>query len=357
MHSASGHQLNYTKTYTTHPPELPPPQQLFDLNKLSFARKNSIYFLNRFGHRHNGQTVPTQACSHREPLDLRPPRQRKQPVSLAHHHALSTYTSTSQAKLHLDKVVQLPVLLVLGSVAQGLLSLALPARWAVVPLVGYLVISGLSLLLNTTATTSRLTTPRLPLNVVPGRTAAQLPQRDGSFLAAPAEDQLVVFHIGAQFNHPLGPLCPGGKATGERFDRLVADLRRRRDELGVLSVSAWTGVVDGSFSTNTIIYFRDVQSLHRFANEDMHREAWDWFAAQRFPHLGVFHETFLVPRKSYECVYLNCKPLLMGNAASLARDDKTGEERWVNALVSADTPALKTQYSRMGRDRNGVVVE
>ncbi|OAA75514.1 hypothetical protein LEL_07502 [Akanthomyces lecanii RCEF 1005] len=262
--------------------------------------------------------------------------------------------SNSQAKLHLDKVVQLPVLLVLGSVAQCLLSIALPARWAVVPLLGYLAISGLSLLLNTT--TSRHAAP-LPLNVVPGRAAAQLPQRDGSFLATPAEDQLVVFHIGAQFNHPLGPLCPGGKATGERFDRLVADLRRRADELGVLSVSAWTGAVDGSFSTNTIIYFKDVQSLHAFAHEDMHREAWEWFAAQRFPHLGVFHETFLVPRKSYECVYLNCKPLLMGSAASLARDEKTGEERWVNALVSADTPVLKTQYARMGRDRNGVVLE
>lgn len=258
-----------------------------------------------------------------------------------------------QAKYGLDKVVRLPVLLVLGSVAQCALSLALPARWAVVPLLSYLAISALSLLINTTTTTATA----LPLNVVPGRTAAQRPRPDGTFGAAPAEEPLVVFHIGAQFNHPLGPLCPGGRETGARFDALVAELRRRRDELGVLSVSAWTRVVDGSLSTNTVIYFKDVASLHRFAHEDLHREAWDWFAAQRFPHLGVYHETFLVPRKSYECVYLNCKPLLMGEAASLARDDETGAERWVNALVSADTPALKTQYARMGRDRNGVVVE
>lgn len=193
---------------------------------------------------------------------------------------------------------------------------------------------------------------------MPGRTSAQLPRaEDGSFHATPAEDSLVVFHIGAQFNHPLGVLCPGGKETGERFNKLVTDLQARKDELGVLSVSNGTSSDDGSFTTTTTIYFKDVKKLHDFAHEPMHREAWDWFAAQKFPHLGVYHETFLVPKKNYECVYLNCKPLLMGKAAVKTIDEKTGEEKWVNSLVSADTPALKTQYARLGRDRNGDLLE
>ncbi|EGX94942.1 hypothetical protein CCM_03214 [Cordyceps militaris CM01] len=264
-----------------------------------------------------------------------------------------TYTPSTSARYGLDKVARLPVFLVLGSVLQAGLSLALPARWAVVPLLSYLAVTLASVLLDRATS---LTHP-FPLNVVPGRAAAQLPLPSGAFGDAAAADAVVVFHIGAQFNHALGPLCPGGRATGDRFGALVADLRRRRAELGVLAVSDWQGVVDGSVTTNTVIYFRDLASLHAFAHEPMHREAWDWFAAQKFPHLGVYHETFLVPRNSYECVYLNCKPLLMGAAASLATDDKTGAQRWVNALVSADVPALKTQYARMGRDRNGVVVE
>ncbi|EJP68542.1 uncharacterized protein BBA_02544 [Beauveria bassiana ARSEF 2860] len=271
-----------------------------------------------------------------------------------------TYTPPPSARYGLDKILRLPVFLVLGSLAQCLLSLVLPPRWAVVPLLCYLAISLVSLLLNTTTTTSTSTSTALPRNVVPGRAAAQLPLPDGSFRASPAEDSLVVFHIGAQFNHPLGPLCPGGGATAERFDKLIADLRARAAELGVLAVSGWQGVVDGSFSTKTTIYFEDVASLHGFAHEPMHREAWDWFAAQRFPHLGVYHETFVVPRRSYECVYLNCKPLLLGQAARLARgggEKGEADKRWVNALVNADTPALKTQYARMGRDRNGQVVE
>ncbi|KAJ6781907.1 hypothetical protein PWT90_09876 [Aphanocladium album] len=265
-----------------------------------------------------------------------------------------TYTRPASAKLGLDKVAKLPVLLVVGSVAQCVLSLTLPPRWAVVPLFSYLAISAVAFLVNSSAASKP---GPLPRDVVPGRAAAQLPRADGSFHATPAEDQVVVFHIGAQFNHPLGRLCPGGKETGERFDRMVADLRRRRDELGVLSVSDWQSTTGGSFATNTIIYFKNIESLHDFAHEPMHREAWDWFSAKRFPHLGVYHETFLVPRKNYECVYLNCKPLLMGTAASLTKNEATGEEKWVNSLVSADTPALKTQYARLGRDRNGVLLE
>lgn len=258
-----------------------------------------------------------------------------------------------QAKYGLDKV-SLPFFLVAGSTLQCLLSLALPARWAVVPIASYLAITALNVLLNHPSTVG---IPRtLPRNVVPGRTAAQLPLPDGSFRATAAADQVVVFHVGAQFNHALGPLCPGAKETGARFDALHADIVARREELGMLSTDAWTTTMDGSFTTLVTMYFRDIESLHKFAHEEMHRKAWDWFAAQKFPHIGVFHEMFLVPKNGYEAVFLNCKPFLMGGVASLARSEE-GEEKWVNALVSADTPALKTQYSRMGRDRNGIVIE
>lgn len=256
--------------------------------------------------------------------------------------------------------MSLPVFLVAGSALQTILSLSLPARWATVPLLAYLLVRFLALVLDTllpqTSSPTRGSSS-VPLNVVPGRAAAQLPLPSGAFRSTPAEDTVVVFHIGAQFNHPLGPLCPGAKETGDRFNDLIADLKRRRDEVGLLSSHGWSTTEDGSLTTMMVMYFRDVQSLHRFAHEEMHRSAWDWFAAQKFPHIGVYHETFEVPRKSYECVYLNCKPILMGGATSKVVSEKGGEEQWVNALVSADVPALKTQYKRMGRDTNGVIIE
>lgn len=275
-------------------------------------------------------------------------------VSITASHLISPHLTTPltppQVTYHLDKL-RLPLLLIAGLLLQSLLSLALPPRWAVVPLLATLAATLLSHLLDRTSTSP------VPPNVVPGRTAAQRPLSNGSFSDASADEQVVVFHIGAQFNHPLGFLCPGAKETGDRFDKLQADLAARRDEFGLLSVQGWSSTVDGSLSTLTTMYFKDVESLHRFAHEDMHRDTWEWFAAKRFPHIGVYHETFVVPKRGYESVFLNCKPMLMGNGASLARDEKTGEERWVNMLVSADTPALKTQYARMGRDKNGQIVD
>ncbi|KAK8143463.1 hypothetical protein G3M48_007194 [Beauveria asiatica] len=225
-----------------------------------------------------------------------------------------TVTLDTSARYRLDKV-SVPVLLILGSAAQCLLSLALPASWATVPLASCLFISLLGFLLNRSL-------GAVPRNVIPGRLTVQLPRADSSPDSRGTAAEVVVFHVGAQFNHPLGNRCPGAKEMGEYFNAMVADIERRRDELGLLGLNVWTATIDGSLTTLATIYCRDEESLRRFAHEDLHRRAWDLFSARRFPHIGVYHETFIVP-KDYDCLFINCKPMLLGAATSRARGEST----------------------------------
>lgn len=234
--------------------------------------------------------------------------------------------------------------LVAAAAAQLLFCLVLPDGYAVVPP------AALLLAFATTALVHRLApaTSRDPYmaGVVPGRATAQIPSAAGTFGPTPAEPGLVVFNLGIQWNHALGPLCPGGPAAARHFLDLHADLMRRRHELGILAASEWRGAGLGNASTsNMTYYFRDVESIHRFAHEDLHRKAWTWYNQGRFPHIGVFHETFVVPARSYETIYANCVPVGLGRGTA-----KCADEQWLNTLVNADVPALKTQALRLSRD-------
>ncbi|KAM5342441.1 hypothetical protein ACJ41O_013407 [Fusarium nematophilum] len=243
-------------------------------------------------------------------------------------------------------------IVLLGSVLQAILSALLPLRWATVP-------PAILLLNSLIRTVIQVRSPQPSeyiRDTVPGRATAQLPSSSsGSFGGRPGASPIVVFHLGVQANHPLGVASPGFSELGDFFSAMQRDLHARREELGLLGSSGWRG--DERASNNTLMtayYFRDVEGVHRFAHEELHRKAWDWFGKAKFKHIGVFHETFCVPAQAYETVYLNCHPVLMGQSA--VRTTGSGdeeEERWTNALVSADTPVLKTQWSRLSRDENG----
>ncbi|KAG5984492.1 hypothetical protein E4U43_006170 [Claviceps pusilla] len=236
-----------------------------------------------------------------------------------------------------------------------------PGRFALVPL------ATLGLAMLTTHLIDRLTpaptSPPAPmLSVVPGRATALLPRPDGTFGSAPSNHGLVVFNLGVQFNHPQGQLCPYAKDLAEKFTLMTRELLSRRHELGLLSVTNWTGgdaqPASGAGPDTMLMsyYFRDVESIHRFAHEEMHRAAWDWYQAVRPHHIGIFHETFVVPAHGHESIYVNCRPLLLGaGLVKLTGEEKADEtEDWRNVLVSADHVGLKSQWQRLNRDADGV---
>ncbi|EMT65355.1 hypothetical protein FOC4_g10011338 [Fusarium odoratissimum] len=127
-------------------------------------------------------------------------------------------------------------------------------------------------------------------------------------------------------NHPLGLAAPGMEQISKYFMAMHNDLASKRDEY---------------------------ESLHRFAHDELHRKAWDYVNKSKLKHVGIFHETFNVPAREYENVYVNCHPVLMGHATVKTTEGGEEEKRWINSLVSADTPLLKTQYARMSRDEHG----
>jgi len=255
----------------------------------------------------------------------------------------------------------LPTLLVLGALGQGLLSLVLPPRYALLPTV-------LLLLRAVVLTARELAAPAqyaAKLGVVPGSVSAQLPrasydplrpEKASPFGSTPAEKGVVVFHLGARFNHPLGPLAPGGKEFGEQFMACHRELLKRAKEYGCLSGTAFRG--DDAASNNTLLtvyYFRDMDGLTRFARDPVHRQAWDWFRdvftkKWGYSHFGIFHEAFAAPAGAFETIYLNMPPVLMGTGSADIKNEATGDDEWVRTLVDASGPIWRTAHSRMGRE-------
>lgn len=54
-----------------------------------------------------------------------------------------------------------------------------------------------------------------------------------------------------------------------------------------------------------ISYWRDVESLQRFAAASAHMLGRTEYEAGKHPYVGVFHETYHAPKGSYETIYSN----------------------------------------------------
>jgi hypothetical protein len=143
---------------------------------------------------------------------------------------------------------------------------------------------------------------------------------------------------------------------GQYFNDMIGELHHNRDEYGFMGSSGWKGSDRQTHNTMLLtFYFRDVEGLHKFAHGPLHRRAWDGYQKGKEwnKNIGIFHETYLIQPGGHENVYVNAYPVLLGRATVRA-STKDGE-KYVNTLVSADMPALKTQWARLGRDANGKV--
>jgi len=224
--------------------------------------------------------------------------------------------------------------------------------------------AALLLLHSVVSTATHVVSPpsfALGRSVVPGRASAQLPAASydprataSPFGARPAASGVVVLHLGLRFSHPVGPLAPGGKALADHAAACNADVLARARDFGCLGATTWRGVEAASGNaTLTVYYFRSVEGLNAFAHDAVHRRAWDWYRdvgrRHGFGHLGIYHEAFYSPPGSYETIYVNMPPVLLGAASALTRNEATGEDEWLRPLVAADVPALRSQLSRMGR--------
>lgn len=144
---------------------------------------------------------------------------------------------------------------------------------------------------------------------------------------AETREPLVVFIIGLRFNRLLSVVkwLPAFAAMPKMLKQLYAE----RDS-GLLhheTMIYWRGVA-------TVQYWRSFEKLERFAKDPgrSHLPAWRAFnrAITDNASVGVWHETYLVPPNSYECVYVNMPRFGLARAAThrpVDRDRDSARQR------------------------------
>ncbi|KAI1763540.1 hypothetical protein GGR53DRAFT_497055 [Hypoxylon sp. FL1150] len=252
---------------------------------------------------------------------------------------------------------KLRTLMLFGALGQATLCKLLPPRLAMLPPVLLAVHS----LVSSVVQYVRVRHDGPYMNgVVLGDTTAQLPdRRTGLFASAsdPAAHPVVVFHFGVRFNHPLGILCPGGPEVSNHFFQSMERVQRKADEYGLLGLTRWhSGDRDSQNTMMFVFYFRDAEGLRRFAATKTHRDALEWAYRAGPKHIGIFHESFCVPRGAYETFYRNMPPTLLGEARVRCATDggeKKGdggrEQQWVGTLVDAEKGFVKMQFDKMAK--------
>ena len=150
--------------------------------------------------------------------------------------------------------------------------------------------------------------------VVPGRTTAQL---DGGF---------VVFLIGMRINKPwlIHKWWPV-------FRAMPAILRRAGSEdLGLLGYH----MAVQSRGPILVQYWRDTESLERFARSSLYPHLAAWRAFNRkvgfTGEVGFWHETYVIAAGNYECIYGNMPRFGLaaaGEQVPVSRKGDTAAER------------------------------
>ncbi|MDI1492628.1 MAG: hypothetical protein OHK93_004410 [Ramalina farinacea] len=158
-------------------------------------------------------------------------------------------------------------------------------------------------------------------NVRHGKWSASIPNEDGTLPEKHAANGVVCFVVGSQFNHPAGIFAPGVKQLGDYFNSMWDDAEADPEHWGYLSrtpslyssSSAPSPDRRGNYLV-TLSYWKSLDHLRLFATHSIHADGRAWWEKTRshWPHLGIFHETYVIPPGHYETIYENFVPFGMG---------------------------------------------
>lgn len=253
----------------------------------------------------------------------------------------------------------LSTILLAGALLQSFLHIFLPLRYAILP-------AAFLLLLRITDTA--LISYGFKHNpyedpIRRDKWTAQVPEKDG--VPQKASDKgIVAFLIGAASNHPLGPLAPGFKTTGDFFRDMFVEIEADAAKWGYLGKSNPLIELNpsGTFTTMTVSYWASIEHLHAFAHGPSHREGWAWWDHYRQSHhdVGIYHETFFAPSGSWETIYENMHPMGMGKIRFPINKSEKGEGDHQQQVVSGLVPARDVKWrgmaNRMARGVLGIAV-
>ncbi|MGH2951582.1 MAG: DUF4188 domain-containing protein [Solirubrobacterales bacterium] len=134
-------------------------------------------------------------------------------------------------------------------------------------------------------------------------------------VTAEIEGDFVVFLIGMRINKPwkVWKWVP----TFVAMPRMIRELERS-PESGFLGASRYVG---NPRRPIMVQYWRSFEDLEAYARskDAEHWPAWVAFNKRvgSSGDVGIWHETYLIPARSYECVYNNMPPTGLGDATTL----------------------------------------
>ncbi|KAJ5671373.1 hypothetical protein N7507_000500 [Penicillium longicatenatum] len=243
--------------------------------------------------------------------------------------------------------------LLLGAVAQGLAILALPAFYAVLPamiVLSYRVVDTLLMSVG-------LKKNRFMDNVIMGKFTGQIPNSEGVYSSKPSDENVVCFQLIARSNHPLGMLAPGAREISALAQNMYKQLDIERETYGYLGAKTLLGADERSAGNHliTMMYFRNLEGIHRFAHGPMHMDTWNWWNAKgkKYGYLSIAHELYSSPKNQWENIYINAE--LTGLPSTKVRvkkfDEDGKEDGWdyVNPAIDARKGKLARQLGRVNR--------
>jgi hypothetical protein len=136
------------------------------------------------------------------------------------------------------------------------------------------------------------------------------------------DGELVVFLIGMRVNslRALRQWIPVSKAMGPMLRELMAD-----PESGLLGFRTFPGLR----SVTLVQYWESTEKLQAFANDAQrtHRPAWTEFYRRAYKgnHVGIWHETYVVPAGHTETIYANMPPLGLGKVSGVVPVKRRGD--------------------------------
>ncbi|KAF2201429.1 hypothetical protein GQ43DRAFT_463192 [Delitschia confertaspora ATCC 74209] len=244
--------------------------------------------------------------------------------------------------------IHLSTYILIGCVFQTLLFLSLPTKIAGLPAVVFL---SWRIFRTYLIATGVLPNPASE-GVIMGRASATMVNADGKLSENGGGGDVTVLVLGVRSTHALGMLSPGMKDVGDFFMNMWEEANADRENSGLLTSSPGLRPTDGEKGISLVFlsYWRSLDDLRAFAQGEAHRKGWNWWdtvASKNYPHIGIMHEIFSVPRGSWENIYVNFPSMGMGNMTFPVKE-KDGKTAFVSGLRVVKGPAWKSSKARMG---------
>ncbi|KZT60322.1 hypothetical protein CALCODRAFT_533175 [Calocera cornea HHB12733] len=169
--------------------------------------------------------------------------------------------------------------------------------------------------------------------------------------------ETLVMTIGWVPNKWLKNVIPGELVTSllvrsALMPAIIREVHSPVAPTGFLGMSTFLGTErEANNLIITLMYFRTTEGLHKFALSQVHRDTWNWWLdiQKKYPHLSIMHETYDVPPRHWEAIYVHShKAGLSGASMKMEEKDEEGRDLWWSTPINAARGRFRSSKGRMG---------